>query len=87
MKELRESESLGLRGVAIIAAAIGAVVVRAFAIGALAIRRWATSRVAVGGAKFEPLEIQDLTAARLGAAEVAVSESLRLAVSTCEQPG
>ncbi len=73
MKELRGSESLSFRGVAMIATAIGAVAVGAFAIGRLVIRR-----LSVENAKFKSLEIDDLTVTRLRAAEVTVSHSLDL---------
>ena len=61
MKELRSSKSLGFRGVAMIATAIGAVAVGAFAIVALTIRRLAIRRVVAGSAEFKFLEIQDFT--------------------------
>jgi hypothetical protein len=78
MKELRSLRSLGLPRMALIATAIGTVAVGAFAIGALAIRRLAIRRLVVDGAKFKSLEIQDLTVTRLHAAEVTVSDSLKL---------
>jgi hypothetical protein len=78
MKELRSSKHLGFRGVAIIATAIGAVAVGAFAIGALAIGRLAIRRLSVESAKFKSLEIHDLTVMRIHAAEVTVSDSLKL---------
>jgi hypothetical protein len=68
MKELRSSKSLGFRGVAMIATAIGA----------LTIRRLAIRRVLIGSAEFKSLEIQDLTVTRLRAAEITVSDSLQL---------
>ena len=62
MKEHRSSEPLGLRGVAVIATAIGAVAIGAFAIGALAIRR-----VVIDSDEFKSLAIRDLTVTRLRA--------------------
>jgi hypothetical protein len=47
MKALRNSNSLGFRGVATIATAIGAVAVGAFAVGAFAIGRLAIRRLVV----------------------------------------
>jgi hypothetical protein len=82
MKERHNSQSLGFRGIAMIATAMGAVAVGAFAIGALAIGRLAIRRVVIDGAKFKTLEIEDLTVTRLHAAEVAVSDSLDLPAST-----
>jgi hypothetical protein len=73
MKDSRSPRSLDLRGVAMIATAIGAVGVGAFAIGRLVIRR-----LSVENAKFKPLDINDLTVTRLHAAEVTVSHSLDL---------
>ena len=78
MKEPRSSKSLGFRGLAMTATAIGAVAVGAFAIGALAIPRLAIRRVVVDSAKFKSLEIEELTVTRLRAAEVTVSDSLKL---------
>jgi hypothetical protein len=78
MKEPRSSKPLGFRGVATIATAIGAVAVGAFAIGALAIGRLAIRRLSVESAKFNSLEIKDLTVMRIHAAEVTVSDSLKL---------
>jgi len=77
MKEIRSSKSLGSRG-AMIATAIGAVAVGAFAIGAFAIGRLASRRVLVESAKLKFLEIGDLAVTRLRAAEVTVSDSLKL---------
>jgi hypothetical protein len=84
MKKLHSSESLGFRGVAIIATGIGAVAVGAFAIGALAISRLAIRRVLVESAKFKFLEIEDLTVTRLHAAAVTVSDSLKLPESNAD---
>ncbi len=78
MKDLTSSRHVHYRGVAPIATAIGAVAVGAFAIGALAIGRLAIRRIAVESAKFKSLEILDLTVRRLRAAEVTVSDSLKL---------
>jgi ribonuclease BN (tRNA processing enzyme) len=78
MKDLETSQSLSIRGVAIIATAIGAVAVGAFAIGALAIGRLAIRRVVIETANLKSLEIQDLTVTRLQATEVSVSDSLKL---------
>ena len=78
MKDLTNSKGLSVRGMAIMATAIGAVAVGAFAIGALAIGRLAIRRIAVESGKFKSLEIQDLTVTRLHAAEVIVSDSLKL---------
>jgi len=78
MKELQSPNHLGFGGVAMIATVIGAVAVGAFAIGVLAIRRLAIGRVVVGSAKFKSLEIQDLTVMRIHAAEVTVSDFLKL---------
>jgi hypothetical protein len=78
MKELQSSKHLSFGVVAMIATAIGAVAVGVFAIGALAIRGLAIGRVVVGSAKFKSLEIQDLTVMRSHAAEVTVSNSLKL---------
>jgi hypothetical protein len=75
---MKDSQSLGFRGVAMMAAAIGAVAVGAFAIGALTIRRLTIRRVVIGSAEFKTLEIRDLTVKRLRAAEVTVSDSLKL---------
>jgi hypothetical protein len=68
MKDLRSPQFLSFRGVAMIATAIGA----------LAIGRLAISRVAIDSAKLKSLEIQDLTVTRLHAAEITVSDSLKL---------
>lgn len=62
-----------------------AVAVGAFAIGALAIGRLAIRRLAVENAKFKSLEIADLTVTRLHAAEVTVSQSLKLPGSNVDQ--
>jgi hypothetical protein len=78
MNHERNSESLGFRGVAIIASAIGAVAVGAFAIGALAVGRMAIRQLVIENAKFKTIESQDLSVKRLRAAEVTVSASLRL---------
>ena len=78
MKQLRVETSVGSPKIALIATAIGAVAVGAFAIGALAIGRLAVRRLAVENGRFKSLEIDDLTVKRLHAAEVNVSESLRL---------
>lgn len=77
MKEIGSSKSLGFRGAAMIATAIGAVAVGAFAIGALAIGRLAIRRVEVESAKFKSLEIDDLIVKRIRAADVTVSDSLK----------
>jgi hypothetical protein len=82
-KENPDSKDLGFRGVAIVATAIGAmavgaVAVGAFAIGALSIRRLAIRRVAIDIGELKSLHIQDLTVERLHAAEVTVSESLKV---------
>jgi len=61
----RRSESLGLRGAAIIAVAIGAVAVGAFAIGAMAIGRLVIGRLVVGNAKFKSIDVEDLTVTKL----------------------
>ena len=82
MNHERNSESLGFRGVAIIASAIGAVAVGAFAIGALAVGRLAIGRLVIENAKFKSLEIQDLSVKRLRATEVIVSDSLALPPGT-----
>ena len=66
MKDQPNSRDLGLRGVATIAGAMGAVVIGAFAIGALMIRR-----LAIQG-------LEELTVTRLRAADVAVSDTLKL---------
>ena len=71
-------QSLALPRLALIATAIGAVAVGAFAIGALAIGRLAIRRLAVANAKLKSLEIEDLTVKRRHAAEVTVSDSLKL---------
>jgi hypothetical protein len=60
MKHLLRSDYVGLRGVAAIAAAIGAVAVGAFAIGALSIRRLAIRRVVIDHAEIESLAIRSL---------------------------
>jgi len=78
MKELHSPKSQGFRGLALIAAAIGAVAAGAFAIGPLAIGKLAIRRLSIENAEFKSLEIQDLTVSRLRAAEVTVSESLKL---------
>ncbi|SRR5712692_7413170 len=78
MRDPLGSQSLGFRGVAMIATAIGAVAVGAFVIGALAIRRLAIRRVVIDSAEFKSLQIRDLTVTRLRAAEVTVSDSLKL---------
>ena len=53
MKDQHSSPSPNLRGVALIATAIGAVAVGAFAIGALAIGRLAIRRVVIDSAKLK----------------------------------
>jgi hypothetical protein len=78
MKEPRNSQSLGLRGVVMIATALGAVAIGTFAIGALSIRRLAIRRVVIDGTEFKSLKIRDLTVSRLHAAEVTFSDSLKL---------
>jgi hypothetical protein len=78
MKEPLRSKSLGVRGVPIIATAIGAVALGAFAIGVLSIRKLAIRRVMVASGVFKSLEIQDLIVTRIHAAEVTVSDSLHL---------
>ena len=78
MKELQSPKHLSFGGVVMIATAIGSAAVGAFAIGALAIRRLAIGRLVVGGVKFKSLEIQDLTVMRIHAAEVTVSDFLKL---------
>jgi len=85
MKDFRSSTPLGVRGVALIATAIGAVAVGAFAIGALAIGRLAIRRVVVERAEFKSLEIRDLTVTRLHAAEVTVSDSLKVPGSNVDR--
>jgi hypothetical protein len=78
MKDLNRSKRQDLRGLAVIATAIGAVAIGAFAIGALSIRRLAIRRVFIECGEFKTLAIQDLTVTRLRAAEVTVSDSLKL---------
>ena len=78
MRDGRSSRQLGFHAMAMIATAIGAVAVGAFAIGALTVRRLTIRRVLIESAEFKSLKIQDLTVARLRAAEVTVSDSLRL---------
>ena len=73
MNEVHRSELDGVRGVGLIAAAIGAVAIGAFAIGRLAIRR-----VAIGKATIKSLQIAELDVKRLRAGEVIVSSSLTL---------
>lgn len=85
MEKIRNSTSLSFGGVAMIASAIGAVAVGAFAIGALAIGRLAIRRLSVESLEFKSLKIQDLTVARLHAAEVTVSESLKLPGTDVDQ--
>jgi hypothetical protein len=75
------SKRQDLRGLAIIATAIGAVAIGAFAIGALSIRRLVIRRVVIECGEFKSLAIQDLTVTRLRAAEVTVSDSLKLPVT------
>ncbi len=55
MNDLQSSKSLGFRGVARLATAIGAVAVGAFAIGALTIRRLTIRRVSIENADFKSL--------------------------------
>jgi hypothetical protein len=88
MNDIDRSKSRILRGMAISATAIGAVAVGAFAIGAVAvgafaigaltIRRLAIRGVVGTSAKFKSLEIQDLAVKRLHAAEVIVTDSLKV---------
>ncbi len=84
MKEIRSSKSLGFCGMAMIATAIGAVAVGAFAIGALAIGRLVIRRVLVGSAECKSLVIHDLSVTRFSAAEVTVSDSLKLPGSNAD---
>jgi hypothetical protein len=84
MGDQQSSKKLSFRGVARIAAAIGAAAVGAFAIGAFTIRQLTIRRVLVGGAEFKSLEIQDLFGTRLRAAEVNVSDSLQLPASNVD---
>ena len=84
-KHLESPRHLGLGGVAMLATAIGAVAVGAFAIGALAIGRLKIRRVIIDGAEFKSLEIHDLTVTRLRAAEVIVSDSLKLPGSNVDR--
>jgi hypothetical protein len=76
--ELTRSRNRSFRDLAVTAAAIGAVAVGAFAIGALSIGWLAIRRISVGKAKFESLEIRDLTVTRLRAGDLTVSGSLKL---------
>jgi hypothetical protein len=78
MKRATEFRKSPFPGVALIATAIGAAAVGGFAIGALAIGRFAIRRVLVESAQFKSLEIEDLTVTQLRAAEVTVSDSLKL---------
>ena len=83
MHDLHEIKPLRLRGVAIIAAtigavAIGAVAIGAVAIGAFAIGRLTIGRIAVKNAEFDSLKIRDLTVTRLHVAEITGSDSLQL---------
>jgi hypothetical protein len=84
MKDQHSSQNPNFRGAALIATAIGAVAVGAFAIGALAIGRLAIRRVVIESAKLKSPEIQDLTVTRLHAAEVTVSDSLKLPESNAD---
>jgi hypothetical protein len=61
---------------------MGAVAVGAFAIGALAVGRLAVRRLEVEKARLKSLNIEDLTVTRLHAAEVTVSDSLKLPGTT-----
>ena len=59
---------------------MGAFAISALAIGALAIGRMKIRLLIIDGAEIKSLEIHDLTAKRLHAAEVNVSDSLNLQV-------
>jgi hypothetical protein len=78
MKEIRISKSLSFGGIALGATAIGAFAIGALAIGAFAIGRLVIRRVVVESAKLRYFEIEDLTVTRLHAAEITVSDSLKL---------
>jgi enhancing lycopene biosynthesis protein 2 len=78
MKHFNRSKNLKFRGAAMVATAIGAAAVGAFAIGALAVGRLVIRRVLIESAEFKSLKIQDLTVIRLHAAEVTVSDSLKV---------
>ncbi len=78
MKDRTRSPHLGLRGLAIIGTAGGAVAVGASAIAVLAIGRLAVRRIEVGSTKFKFLEILDLTVRHLCANEVIVSKALHV---------
>jgi hypothetical protein len=78
MKDQRSFAPLSFPAVATIATAMGAVAVGAFAIGALAVGRLAIRRLEVEKAYLKSVEIEDLTVTRLHAAEVTVSDSLKL---------
>jgi hypothetical protein len=76
--ELTRARNRSFHEIAIMATAIGAVAVGAFAIGALSIGWLAIRRISVGKAKFESLEIRDLTVTRLRADDLTVSGSFKL---------
>jgi hypothetical protein len=89
MRKCRRSTSDGIRGIAAMSAAIGAVAVGAFAIGALAIGRLAVRRLLAGEVELESVRIRDLAVDRLLASDVTVRESLKLpeAVAKEDRPG
>jgi hypothetical protein len=79
------SKSMSLGGLTMIATAMGAVAVGAFAIGAFAIGRLAVGRLVVGNVKFKSVEIETLSVSRLRAADVTVTNSVKLPVRDVDQ--
>src|SRR5208283_130030 len=84
MKDFLDVKHSGSSGVALIGLAIGAVAVGGFAVGAFVIGRLVIRRVSIESAKFKSLQIQDLTVTRLRAAELVVSDSLKLPESSID---
>jgi hypothetical protein len=75
MSNLISPDHPGQRSMALVASAIAAVAAGAFAIGVLAIRRSAIHHIAVGDAKFNAVEIHDLTVRRLRMDEMIMREN------------
>jgi hypothetical protein len=77
-KTMPEHQHVSVGGAAAAATAIGALAVGAVAIGALAIGFLAIRRLRIDKASLGSLEIDDLTVNRLRAAEIIVTDALRL---------
>jgi hypothetical protein len=79
MRSFRKiSARLDGRHVAVLATALGTLVVGSFAIGAFAIGRLVVGHVAVKRAKIASLEIGELTVGKLRAVEIDVRDALTL---------